>query len=46
MNEWKKVIFVNAVRTRMVTESRTAEDVIQDYTKLTEEERYEILGAL
>lgn len=46
MKEWKKIIFVNAIRTRMVHEDRMPEDIILNYTKLTEEERREILESI
>ena len=46
MEEWKKIIFVNAIRTRMDYEDRRAEDIILDYTKLTELEKQEILEAM
>lgn len=46
MPEWKKQIFVNAIRARMEREQRTAEDIIQEYTKLTIIEKTEILAAL
>ena len=46
MPEWKKIIFVGAIKSRMETENRTAEDIIQEYTKLTEEEKTEILQAI
>ncbi len=44
MPSWKKNIFVNAIKARMELENRTAEDIIQDYTKLTEDEKTEILA--
>lgn len=44
MPSWKKSIFVNAIKARMELESRTSEDIIQEYTKLTEEEKTEILS--
>lgn len=40
---WKKNIFVNAIKARMEQEGRTYEDILQEYTKLTETERTEIL---
>jgi len=46
MPEWKKIIFVNAIKARMAMENRTAEDIIQEYTKLTDEEKAEILAEL
>ena len=46
MPEWKKMIFVNAIRSRIKIENRTAEDIINDYPKLTVEEKIEILNEL
>lgn len=46
MPSWKKSIFVNAIKTRMGLEDRTSEDIIQEYTKLTEEEKAEILAEI
>jgi len=46
MPVWKKTIFVNAIKARMKIENRTAEDIIQDYPKLTEEEKIEILAEI
>lgn len=46
MPTWKKNIFVNAIKARMTLESRTAEDIIQEYTALTEAEKTEILAAI
>jgi len=46
MPEWKKLIFVNAIRARMRMEGRTAEEIIQDYPKLTNEEKAEILSEI
>lgn len=46
MPEWKKTIFVNAIKARMVQENRTAEDIIEGYTKLTDSEKVEILAAI
>ena len=46
MPSWKKIIFVNAIKTRMAQESRTAEDIIQEYTRLTAEEKAEILAEI
>jgi len=43
MPEWKKLIFVNAIRARIRMEGRTAEEIIQNYPKLTNEEKAEIL---
>ena len=46
MPAWKKNIFVNAIRARMVQENRTAEDIITEYTTLTEAEKTEILASI
>lgn len=46
MPAWKKMIFVNAIKARMEMENRTAEDIIQEYNKLTEGEKTEILSAI
>lgn len=46
MPSWKRNIFVNAIKVRMEKENRTAEDIIQEYTKLTEEEKEEILAEI
>ena len=43
---WKKNIFIRTVQYRMRTEGKTAEEILQDYPALTEEERQEILSAL
>ena len=46
MPTWKKNIFVNAIRVRMVQENRTAEDIITEYTALSESEKTVILTAI
>ena len=46
MPTWKKNIFINAIKARMEQENRTANDIIQEYTKLTDEEKAEILQAI
>lgn len=46
MPTWKKNIFVNAIKARMTLESRTAEDIIMEYTALSEGEKAEILAAI
>lgn len=46
MPTWKKNIFVVAIKARMEQEQRTAEDIIQEYTKLTDAEKQEILAAI
>lgn len=46
MEGYKLRIFVRAIKTRMVQESKTAEEIIVDYVKLTEEEKTEILASV
>ena len=46
MPTWKLNIFVRAIEIRMEQEGRTAEDIIAEYTKLTEAEKAEILAAI
>lgn len=46
MPGWKLNIFVNAIRIRMKQEERTAEDIVEDYPKLTGKEKQEILDKL
>jgi len=46
MPTWKKNIFVNAIKIRMVQEDRTAEDIITEYTALSEAEKTEILASI
>lgn len=46
MPTWKRNIFVNAIKARMEQESRTAEDIITEYTKLTDAEKAEILAVI
>ncbi|MBO8158816.1 hypothetical protein [Thermosyntropha sp.] len=46
MLTWKKNIFVRVIRRRMDEEGRTAEEIIAEYTALTEEEKVEILEAI
>lgn len=46
MPTWKKTIFVNAIKARMEQENRTAEDIITEYTKLTDTEKTEILTVI
>ena len=43
---WKRNIFVRVVTRRMQEEGRTAEDVLEEYPALTEDEKTEILAAL
>lgn len=44
MPNWKLTIFVNAIKARMKKEDRIVEDIIKEYTKLTVEEKEEILS--
>lgn len=46
MPTWKKNIFVNAIKARMTQEERTAEDIIEEYTALSEAEKTEILASI
>lgn len=46
MPAWKKSIFVNAIKARVSMENRTTEDIIEEYTKLTQDEKEEILESL
>ena len=46
MPTWKKNIFVRAIKARVEQENRTADDIITEYTKLTETEKTEILAAI
>lgn len=41
---WKLTIFVSAVKARIKLENRTADDIIEEYTKLTNDEKEEILS--
>lgn len=43
---WKKTIFVNAVKARMPQENRAAAEIIQEYTKLTDNEKNEVLAEI
>lgn len=46
MPTWKNLIFLNAIKARIELENRTAEDIIEDYSKLSESEKEEILSEL
>ena len=46
MAGYKLRIFTRAIITRMEEESKTAEEIIADYTKLTDEEKTEILTSV
>lgn len=43
---WKKTIFINAIKTRIVQENRSSGDILKEYIKLTEDEKTEILNEL
>ena len=43
---WKKNIFVNAIKVRMIQENKTTQEIIADYVALTETEKAEILAAI
>ncbi|HZJ98443.1 MAG TPA: hypothetical protein VFC79_00465 [Tissierellaceae bacterium] len=40
---WKLNIFVNAIKARIHREGKTAEELVEEYPKLTEYEKLEIL---
>jgi len=46
MSAWKKNIFVRVIKRRMQDEGRTAEDILEEYPALTEDEKAEILAAI
>lgn len=46
MPGWKLSIFVSAVRAQMERYGGTADEIVAGYTKLTEEEKAEIIAAL
>ena len=46
MSAWKRNIFVRAICTRIAMEGRTAEDIIQEYPALTDNEKDEILTTI
>lgn len=39
MQTWKKMIFVNAIKTRMKAREGTAEEIVASYTNLTATEK-------
>ena len=43
---YKLRIFVRAIKKRMADESISAEEALESYSKLTEEEKQEILNAI
>jgi len=43
---WKRNIFIRVVQRRMAEEGKTAEEILKDYPRLTEEEKQEILSGL
>jgi len=46
MPAWKLRIFVRVVKARMEAEELTAEQVLESYPALTEQEKQQILGAI
>ena len=46
MPTWKRNIFVRVVTRRMQEEGRTAEEILLEYSALTEDEKAEIIAAL
>ena len=46
MEIYKLRIFVRAIKIRMELENKTAEEIIVDYLKLTNEEKTEILAEI
>lgn len=46
MPAWKLRMFVRVISRRMQEEGRSAEEVLSEYSALTEEEKQEILNAL
>ena len=44
MQDWKLNVFVTAIRARVERENRSAEDIVSEYKKLSEEEKNEILA--
>ena len=44
MEAWKKVIFVNSIKVRLLNGDGSAEEIINSYAKLTDSEK-EILKA-
>ena len=45
MDTWKKVIFINSIKVRLQNGEGTAEEIINSYVKLTEDEK-EILSVV
>ncbi len=46
MATWKLKLFVYVIQKRMIEENRTAEEILAEYPRLTDEEKQEILAAL
>jgi len=44
MPNWKKTIFVNAIKALIEAEGKPAAEIVATYTKLTEAERIELLA--
>lgn len=45
MPSYKKIIFMKAIKVRIEAGEGTAEEIIDTYTKLTEEEKVELINA-
>lgn len=46
MPEWKKIIFMKALKARMQQENKMPEQILSGYTKLSESEKAEILESI
>ena len=46
MPTWKKNIFIRVIKRRMQEEQLTAEDILEEYPALTEDEKSEILASI
>ncbi len=46
MPTWKKNIFIRVIKRRMQEEQLTAEDILEEYPALTEDEKTEILAEI
>lgn len=46
MQDYKKIIFLKAIRVRLVAGEGTVDTIINAYTKLTEEEKIELKEAI
>jgi len=46
MPTWKRNIFIRVIKRRMQEERLTAEDILEEYPALTEDEKNEILASI